>query len=227
MYSKIIKDRAFSLRRLGKSYNEIVKITEIPKSTLSGWFGKELGMPFDKKAMNDHLSRIRPLAAKMKSKIRLEGLEAVKKYAENEVSMYPVNLVSFQKSILAMLYWAEGSKHEKMSGLKFTNTDPKMIILFLSLLRKCYQIDETKFRVYLQLYYYHPIRKTKKYWANIMNLSEIQFRPVIMKKRSEKRIFRKNFMGICSFYYPSSDIRKEIMATGYAIQSRVVGDNIL
>lgn len=221
MYAKDVKTNAWNLRMEGKSYNEILNITSIPKSTLSVWFGKEMGMPFDRKAMIKHLAKIRPLAAKMKKKIKQEGLDKIRVGVEKEVLSYPLSTLDFQKSLLAMLYWAEGSKHEKVSGLKFTNTDPKLISLFMSLLENCYPINKEDYRMYLQLHYYHPRIKTRKFWSKLTGVLESQFRPVLVKKRSRKKRFRKNFMGICSVYYPSSSIRKEILATGYAIQSQI------
>lgn len=220
-YSKDIKDNAWKLRKEGKTYNEILKLTSIPKSTLSAWFGKSMGMPFDRKALIQHLANIRPLANKMRVKQRLDDLEEVKNRMKAEVISYPLDLISFQKSILAMLYWAEGSKHEKISGLKFTNTDPKMVDLFVTLLRNCYKPDEAKFYMYLQLHYYHPIRESKKFWSELTGVPISQFHATIMKKRSRKKRFRKNFMGICSIGHSSSTIRKEIMAIAYAIQVQI------
>ena len=221
MYSKIIKDKAFEIRRAGKSYREIKDVLSIPKSTLSVWFGKELGVPAYSKKWFQHLADIRPLAAKMKTKIRMDELKKIKIRMEKEVLLYPLHEINFQKSLLAMLYWAEGSKHEKMSGLKFTNTDPQLIDLFISLLRNCYKLDESKFRVFLQLHYYHPIRKTRQFWSKLADVPETQFHSVIIKKRSKKKRFRKNFMGICSLCYASSDIRKEMLAIGCAIQGQL------
>lgn len=221
MYSEDIKETAWKLRKEGKTYNEILKLTSIPKSTLSAWFGKDMGMPFDRKALIQHLANIRPLANKMRVKQRLDDLEEIKSRVGIEVAGYPIDIISVQKTILAMLYWAEGSKHEKISGLKFTNTDPKMITLFIKLLRSCYKPDETKFYVYLQLHHYHSVGESKKFWSELTNVPISQFHKITIKKRSKNKRFRKNFMGICSIGHSSSLIRKELMATAYAIEDRV------
>ena len=221
MYSKDIKEKAFKLRKAGKSYKEIWTLTQIPKSTLSTWFGEELGVSFKSKEWLEHLARIRPIASRMKTKIKLENIEKINTRVEEEVASYPLRDLSFQKSLLAMLYWAEGSKHARMSGLKFTNTDPKLMDLFVSLLRSCYVLDEKDFRVYLQLHYYHPIRKTKQFWSDLVKVPQSQFHAVTMKRRSERKRFRKNFMGICTIIHSDSDIRREMMAIGQAIQAQV------
>ena len=227
MYSDAIKKNAFKLRKEGKSYREIKDITLVPKSTLSQWFGKELGMPFDRPALLKHLASIRPLASKRKTQIKLDTLEKIQQDMTKEVSNYPLSLVSFQKSLLAMLYWAEGAKSEKATNLKFVNTDPKLMSLFLCLLRNCYQIDEKKFRVYLHLHYYHPRRETRKFWSELLNIPESQFGPILIKKRSKVKRFRKNYMGICLLNYSGNLLRREIMAVGQAIQMQIEKHDIL
>jgi hypothetical protein len=227
IYPTIIKEKAFKLRRSKKSYKEIKDIMGIPKSTLSAWFGKELGVDFNSKGWLEHLADIRVLAVRAIKKKKFDGLEKIRINMEKEVLSYPLKDISFQKSLLAMLYWSEGSKHAKMSGLKFTNTDPKMIDLFIRLLRTCYQPDEKKFYIYLQLHYYHPIRKTKKFWSDLTNIPESQFHATIIKKRSRKKRFRQNYMGICSIGHASSAIRKEMMAIAYAIQKNIGNYHVL
>jgi len=120
-----------------------------------------------------------------------------------------------------MLYWAEGAKHEKVSGLIFVNTDPKLLELFISLLRNCYELDEKKFRVRLHLHYYHPIKETRQFWSKLLEIPESQFTKTLIKRRSLKKRFRKNFHGICILSYLSSSIRKEILALGYAIHNQI------
>jgi hypothetical protein len=113
--------------------------------------------------------------------------------------------------MLAMLYSAEGARHKGVSGLKFANTDPKMAQLYVILLRKCYKLDETKFRIFLHLHYYHDIKKSRNFWSKSLNVPLNQFGKVYIKKRSKTKRFRKNFMGICFISYLDSNIRKEVM----------------
>lgn len=48
-----------------------------------------------------------------------------------------------------MLYWTEGYKTAKSSGIDFANSDIKMVILFISFLRTICVINEDRLRVYL------------------------------------------------------------------------------
>ena len=113
--------------------------------------------------------------------------------------------------MLAMLYSAEGARHKGVSGLKFANTDPKMAQLYITLLRKCYKLDESRFRIRLHLHYYHSIKKSKKIWSKLLNVPLDQFSKPYIKKRSKTKKFRKNFIGICFISYLDSNIRREIM----------------
>jgi hypothetical protein len=216
-YIKEIKTKAKKLREQGISYNQLQKMLGIPKSTLSAWFSPSLGMPFNRKQLLQHLARIRPLASKAKTKIRLDELEIIKSKAKIEINKYSIKNKTFQKSLMAMLYWAEGSKHSKVSGLIFTNTDPKMVNLFISMLRNCYKIDESKLHIRLHLHYYHKIKVVRDFWSRLLQIPTTQFSPVFIKKRSRNKRFRKNFMGICFLHYSEGKIRKEILEIGYAI----------
>ena len=217
MYTKKIRDRARKLREEGISYNQLQRTLGIPKSTLSSWFSKSLGMPFDRGALLKHLAKVRVLAAKAKTRIRLEELKSIQLKIQDEVITYPIHKVGFQKSLVSMLYWAEGTKHEKVGGLKFTNTDPRLVRLFVELLKNSYDINPSLFRIGLHIHYYHKIKTVRKFWSSYLKIPESQFNYIYIKKRSHTKRFRRNFMGICIVSYPVGKIRKEIMALAYEL----------
>ena len=181
------------------------------KETVSFWFGETLGHPFDRAGQIKHLASIRPLAMQAIQNRQNKQAKDLKIKIGKEIKNYPFKNVGVQKLFLAGLYWAEGAKHKKVSGLKFINTDPKLALLYLTLLRKCYNIDESKLRIGLHLHYYHKIGETKKFWSKLLNISEERFWKVYLKKRSITKKFRRNFAGICFIHYGSSDIRRELI----------------
>lgn len=134
-----------------------------------------------------------------------------------EIKKYPLKDFGFLKSMLAVLYWAEGSKYEGVSGLQFTNTDPDLAKFFITLLRKCYKLNESKFRIRLHLHYYHKARESKRFWAKLLRIPLDQFASVYVKKRSRKKRFRKNFMGICLMRYLDSNVRKDLMEINHQL----------
>lgn len=219
-YPAETREKAVKLRRAGKSYAQINAALgeSLPKSTLASWFWKEnVPSPFTKEKQRKHLDSIRPQANQARRDGRNARLETIARNAKREVKTYPLSERGFQKSILAALYWAEGGKYPGVSGLRFVNTDPDLLRLYLSLLRSCYTIDESKLRIRLHLHYYHPIRKSKDFWAQTLRIPSEQITSVYVKKRSRKKRFRKNFMGICFVQYGDSSIREELLAIGQAV----------
>lgn len=210
-YNNEIKQKAEELRKEKKTYSEITKILKVPKSTLSVWLSEKFEGIFDKKAQLAHLAKIRPLAIAIKKRNINRRADILSEKISREIKNYPLKNIYFLKSMLAMLYSAEGARYEGVSGLQFANTDPKMAQLYMALLRKCYKLDEQKFRVKLHLHYYHSIKKSKKIWSKLLNVPLGQFGQVYIKKRSKTKHFRKNFGGICFICYLDSNIRREIM----------------
>lgn len=86
-----------------------------------------------------------------------------------------------------MLYWAEGSKKGK-SVIDFTNSDEKMVSLFLSALRKIYQIDESRLRAALYCHANQNLKKIHDYWSKLLNIPIAQFtKPYVRTDIDEKK----------------------------------------
>lgn len=215
------KKLAEKLRSERKSYKEIVEITGVPKSTLSDWLGVKYARIFDRKAQLKHLSKIRRLAMVAIKEKKERRISAIKEKVAREIKDYPLKNISFKKSLLAMLYWAEGTKSLESASLVIVNTDPKLLSLFITLLRECFNIDESKLKIRLHIHYYHKVKVVRKYWSKILNVPEKNFNGTHVKKRSVKKRFRKNFIGICFLQYGSDDVRRELIEIGKQIQERV------
>ncbi|MEK7165241.1 MAG: hypothetical protein AAB874_00340, partial [Patescibacteria group bacterium] len=125
------------------------------------------------------------------------------------------------KSVLCALYWAEGSKNRGM--LNFANTDPKLLKLFITLLRQCYKLDEQKFRIRLHLHWYHKEKELKIFWSKLLNIPVSQFNKTYRKKRSKERVFRKNIGGICFLRYNSDNLREQVMHYSQAFGEKITG----
>ena len=83
-------------------------------------------------------------------KKRQEEIDDIVQYAKKEVASWSfLHDKEVQKAFLSLLYWAEGQKlPERGSPVKFANTDPRMILLFVTLLKQCYSIDLKKIKDY-------------------------------------------------------------------------------
>lgn len=225
IYSDKEKKDAERLIAGGKSYGYVAERLGVPKSTLSVWFGKKLRGPMGHEAMCRHLERIRPgAAAALRSKfgdIAKSQDKAVSGRVIEHMKTIPFRDVGVLRAMLAMLYWAEGSK--RGSGIKFVNTDPNLMELYISLLRRCFVIDESRLKVIVHIHDYHSETEVKDFWSRLLGVPLRQFNKTFIKPRSETRRFRENFMGICLLYYGDTGLRKEFEALNSALKKGIVG----
>lgn len=217
-----VKNEAREMRRSGLSYSEITSKLGIAKSTLHTWL-YPIKRPYAEIQFEriQHLKNIRPLANKKQIQLRLNRQNEISMRVQKEVDKFDVNNLSLNKSMLSILYWAEGSKGR--GSMSFANTDPALSLLYITLLRRCYKLDEEKFRLRLHLHYYHKIKETKKFWSNLLNVPIGKIGKIYRKKRgnSGKR-FRKNYYGICFIVYHNGSLRYEVLETGKLLAKRFV-----
>lgn len=74
------------------------------------------------------------------------------------------------------LYWAEGAKEKNYGrgqGIIFSNSDPKMVVLFLKWLREIVKIgqERIKFDIYVQESYKDRVEEIKSYWSHVTGLA--------------------------------------------------------
>jgi hypothetical protein len=220
-YSNEVKKGVEKLRAAGKTYTEIREVFSVPKSTLSLWLGKKFKGTFSRQDQLKHLKRIRILAAKTIKARRIARNLIPAERGRAIAGTLPLADKNILKTILAILYWAEGSKYEGVSGLKFVNTDPRLVLLYISILRICFPIDEPRLRIRLHVHHYHNKKRAVSFWSKLLKVPPTQFGKLYVKKRSVQKRFRKNFMGICFIYYPSNAIRIELLELAYAVYARV------
>lgn len=209
------------MRINGSSFSQIKIVLKVPKSTLSLWV-RDIPRPKHLYYTNrkEWLGKIQKYAIEANKKKRQLVLARIIEQAIKEAELADIFSFSSQRIILAFLYWAEGSKSQ---GVSFANTDPRLVLLFVTLLRKSFPIDESKFRVLLYLHYYHRENEMKKFWSTLLNIPESQFIKVYRKKRSRLKRYRKNFAGICFIRYNSVNLRESIMQYAYALAERLIG----
>ena len=94
--------------------------------------------------------------------------------------------------------------------------------LFITLFRNCYHIKEKKLRVRLHLHHYHDIKRTQKFWSELLNIPIKQFGKIYIKKRSKTKKFRENFAGICFIRYHNENLRFEILEKAYSVADKLV-----
>lgn len=222
MYSKSLRNKAVTLRGNGLTYDGIANQLHIAKSTLSLWLRNE---PVPQKSMPEakkqyFLLNVQWKGAAANRAKKEEMWRKLRAEAELSSKAYNSDDTALALALLAMLYWAEGTKYDK-GGLVFTNTDPRLSYLFITLLRRVFIIDETRLRVRLHLHEYHDQDKAVRYWSDLLAVPVEQFQSVYIKKRNSSKKFRRNFMGICFIKYGDSQMRRKVLSYAYAIQARL------
>lgn len=205
---------AKDLRSHGYTYREICDLLKekIPKSTLSSWF-KKIILP------NEYYQRMKLLGftniklAQEHNKVQLNS--RLKNLRIKNVNLIKSIDISVGKIILAVLYWCEGNKYPASRGLKFGNSDPKMIKLFLALLRYCYHIDEEKLRLTIQCRSDQDPAALTLFWTEITQIPQSKhYHPRSDKRSIGKSTQKTNYMGVCVIDYFDSNLQCELQFFG-------------
>ena len=178
------KEKAIKLRKRGFSYSEILREIPVAKSTLSLWL-RSVRLA---KKQRQRLTEKRLVAllkgANAKRNYRLAITKKIKDKAKNEIGK-----LSYRERWLIgiALYWAEGTKEkDKSMGIKFSNSDPRMIKLFLKWLHKICKISLKD--IYLEIYLHRTAlnreKEVQNYWAKVTKLPLSQFQRIIWKKHN-------------------------------------------
>ena len=210
-----IRQKVRELRSAGKMYSEIRQILslKVPKSTISTWCK---GIELDERAKIRVRNKINKtlIAARAKARLTIEakrGKYLGSIYEQNAGLVKNLKDIEVAKIALAMLYLGEGSKTHRGS-LMFGNSEPKVIALFLKLLRQCYHPDESKFRFTLQCRADQDIKNLETYWSNLTQIPLTQCYKVQVDPRTKgKPSKNRNYKGVCRVDYFSAHIDNELL----------------
>lgn len=203
------KEKAIELRKEGKSYSEIYEALCIPRSTLSGWFGREewSGTIRNRLAaarQEEHTIRIVEL-----NKIRGQHLAKAYETAREEARK-EFGLLKYDPLFISgvMLYWGEGAKDPKQ-GVKFTNSDSKMIEFYVQFLLKSCHIPIEKIKAYVLIYPELEEKTTRAYWSKASGLPWEQFTKSIVI--AGRHATRRLSWGVCTITISSNYFKQKML----------------
>lgn len=177
------KEQALALRRKGKTYREIMSEVPVAKSTLSEWFKSvDLAKSQQQRITKARIAgALRGAQARKRNRMteievmKTEGIKKVGKLSERELWL-----------IGTALHWAEGSKQRASSlsaGLIFTNSDPKMLVVFLAWLKVLGVKDKDRvFELYVHAERKKEVLKFKQWWAKQLTIKPDDFFGVYYKQ---------------------------------------------
>lgn len=192
------KEKAINLRKQGLSYSEILKQIPVAKSTLSSWLEsvnltkKQKQRLTEKKlaSMRRGWKKVHELRMNRWNKLKSEGEKEIKKLTRNEKWLLGIGL-----------YWAEGSKEKEngsATGIKFSNSDPAMILLFRSWLKDFLNISEEKIKYELYIHEKADWKKASQFWSSKLKTPQedirVYFKP--HNPNPKRKNIDKNYKGL-------------------------------
>ncbi len=209
MYTKEIKEKAKLLRKSGFSLKEVSMLSRVSEGTLSLWF-KDIILDNKAKARLE----LRIKSGRLNANSTNRNKRIAKEKLVHEKSIETIKKVSQslenKKLACALLYYCEGNKSIK-NGVSFINSDPEIIMTFLSLFRSCFTLNEVKFRLCIHLHNYHDEKTQKRFWSKITNLPNDNFTKSFLK--NEGGLYKKeNYQGCLRIRYHDADIARELLA---------------
>lgn len=214
MVKATLRKKVRKLRSKGKTYTEIRQFLDvsIPKSTLSNWcYGvilpdwytakiRDLNHKSFTKAQVMAWASMRRKRELFLDKVRREATKVLKKF----------NLENL-KIALAMLYLGEGAKWKSHSGLMLGSSDPQIILLYISLIEKCYKIKLSQLKCRISYRADQNIRELEKYWSDITGIPKENFYKTKPDPRTKgKKTKKKDYQGVCVIYCAGSHIQLEL-----------------
>lgn len=224
MAKQDVYDHVRLLRAQGLTYKEINEKLSIntSKSTLSYWCKDIILTPEQNNRIQAQNLKTLAITRQMsvaagKQRRLLKEVELVKANQHLKANLW--NSADNVKIALALLYLAEGAKRDT-SSLMFGNSDPRIIKLFLRLLRRCYDVDETKFRCTVQCRSDQDVEKLNSFWSRVTRIPRSQFYAARIDARSiGKRTLKAEYKGVCRLDYFSASIYNELQIVSKVLTS--------
>lgn len=191
-----LKERAIRLRKQGHSYSEICKELGVAQGSCSLWLKN---IVLDKKAQYriQQLQKLGQLRSKQAVQKRIKDRNQKIQTEVNKIFSDLVIHEDTAKLLCAVLYWAEGEKGT--NAVAFSNSDPRMVKVFLTLLRNHFQINTRKLRALLHLHEYHNAAQQKIYWSQVTGIPTNRIS--IYRKPNSGRNIRIGYRGCISVRY--------------------------
>lgn len=191
----LLKAKAINLRRNGLSYSEIRKQVKVSKSSLSLWL-RSVGLTNRQKqrltekkwaSIRRGWEKWKNQRIKKTNAVNKEALEQIKKIYKTKEKLWLMGI---------MLYWAEGAKEKQYKlgqGVIFSNSDFKMIKLFIRWLNYCLKIPEDRinFDIYIHDNNMYRLNEVRLFWSKVTGFPIKKFGKIYFKKHKINTL-RKN-----------------------------------
>ncbi len=204
------REKAFILRRLGKSYKQIRTELGIPIATLSDWFKLESWSYEIRNKLASEASLANPEKIKLMVEATKEKWQRIHKMWQQEAVKEFPRLKNNHLFIAGlMLYWGEGDKKLENGQVSLSNNDPDLIRLFYLFLTKAINTPAEKIRINLLLYPDLIDKVQKNLWskATKIHLNRFKKSTTIQGRHPTKR----NSYGVCIIRVNSRQLKEKVI----------------
>lgn len=228
-YSTDLIEKVRNLRKQGKTYGEIRHILDrrIPKSTISKWC-KNTILPSDysdriAKLNVDNLNKGRLIALEINKIKRREFFEEIRQ--KNLPACKAVNHPETAKIALAMLCLGEASKYNPRGCKSFClgSSDPRIISIFLRLLKRCFNFRLDKVRCTVQCRADQDTKKLEKFWTSVTKIPKRLFYKSRIDPRTVGKPTKKTgYMGVLRIDYLDIKVQLELESLSNLVYNELV-----
>ena len=196
------------MRAEGWTYREICAELGVSRASVSLW---ARDVPFDEAVWASRARANRNHGARRARPNRLALARMAEVEALREEGRRRNGRLSEKEFLVAgtALYAGEGAKGD--GSVTFPNNDPRMILFFVSWLRRFFVIDEARLRLRLYLHQGLDIEAANRFWSELTDIPSEQFgqpyrAPADPTIRKAKRV-----MGCPAVRYSSTAVHRAVM----------------
>jgi hypothetical protein len=201
------QEQARELRAHGKTLAQIAHELGVSKSSASLWV-RDVPFTPSPRRHGPHRRRqpLRDRKLREIEELDREGRKRVGKLSDSEFLIAGV-----------ALYAGEGAKGD--GAVNFANTDPAMMRMFCSWLRRYFVIDETRLRVRVYLHQGLDIDAAEEFWSDVTGVPRTQFRQPHRATPDATIRRNKHVRGCAYVYYCCAKTHRQIMGLMRALLS--------
>jgi transcriptional regulator with XRE-family HTH domain len=200
------RERARELRQQSWTLADIAAELGVAKSSVSLWVRDVDFVPRSCRMGPRRPSTLKVAKERQIEELLAAGLEAIGQLSEREFLVAGT-----------ALYAAEGAKRD--GSLRFANTDPRMILFFVTWLRAFYSIDESRLRLRLYLHDGLALDEAERFWSQLTGIPHSQFTKPYRADPDPSRRAAKHVMGCPCVAYSCSWTHRSVAGLVAALLS--------
>ena len=206
------RERARELRAQSWTLQAIANELGVAKGTVSVWVRDIIDFTPNPRNRGHSSMKPHPMKVKKEAEIercRVEAEAWVGELTDRELTMFALGL-----------YAGEGSKTN--GEVAMANTNPLYLWVFVTWLRRAFQVDESRLKVVLYLHQGLDINAANAYWSELLAIPFSQFRKPYRAISDPTIRTGKHIHGCATVRYPCTLTFRRVMSMISAVSSSVV-----